>query len=86
MTNVPARIPANLIENRRIGKMPVNRRFYSVPWAMDVDPTGGCWLLASYMTHTTPFGTAQMGIERREDGFHVWPAPYDFRYTPNYYV
>lgn len=70
-----ATLPPSL-EEPTIGKMIVGQNGYTVPWAMWADTDRRCWLKASFPCLPTMSGTVRMYIERRTDGYHVWP-PHD---------
>lgn len=61
-----------------IGAMRSGDVLYTLPWAI-WGQAGALWLNANYPARAQPQGTASMRIERRPDGYHVWP-PADNRY------
>lgn len=68
-----AKLPAAL-QTPVTGNMQVGQAGYTVAWAMLADMKGQLWLKPEYDVKPQPHGTAQMRVERREDGYHVWPA------------
>jgi len=75
-----AKLPAAFRE-ATIASMKPGRPYYTVPWAMQADENGALWLRRGYTAWDCPGGTAQMRVERRDDGYHVWPVPGE-RYAP----
>ena len=75
MNNYAARLPESLLDTETIEHMKAGETAYTVFWAMTVDGTGRCFLNARYPAHPAPFGTANMRIERRKEGFHVFVPP-----------
>jgi hypothetical protein len=71
--SVQARLPEKSREATLATMEPGCRR-YTVPWAMRADKDGRMWLNLNYQAHGSPGGTVSMRVERREDGYHVWPA------------
>lgn len=57
----------------QIATMVVGDSGYTTPWAMWVDSDRLCWLHPRYDLHQQPGGTVKMRVERRSDGWHVWP-------------
>ena len=80
MNFVPARqakLPSTLETRNGINQMDLGAAGYTVPWAMEVDNDRNCWLHPKYPVDDQPHGTAEMRVELREDGYHVW-APLDY--------
>lgn len=66
---------------KTIDSMKVGESGYTTPWAMWVDLDSHMWLHPKYPVEPSIEGTVDMRVERRDDGFHVWP-PADEKYTP----
>lgn len=63
----------------RIRDMQVGDIGHTLPWAMCVDEVGFLWwkkrrywIRGDYPVRKIPFGTLEMKVERREDGYHAW--------------
>lgn len=69
-----ATLPAALRETT-IATMEPGRPYYAVPWAMQAGEDGRMWLRAGYTASARRGGTVRMRVERRPDGYHVWPVP-----------
>jgi hypothetical protein len=69
-----ARLAAALCETT-IARMEPGRTYYTVPWAMRADTEGRLWLYPGHTADVRRCGAVEMRVERREDGYHVWPAP-----------
>lgn len=77
-----ARLPEELRDTAKIANMEAGQVRYTVPWAMKADLDGALWLRPDYLASERPGGTVEMRIERRGDGYHVWPVP-GYRYSPD---
>lgn len=55
-----------------IGSMKVGQVGYALSWALRVNSSWSCYLVPSYPVSKEPFGTTNMKIERKQDGYHVW--------------
>ncbi|MEB3023446.1 MULTISPECIES: hypothetical protein [Mycolicibacter] len=62
-------------ESSTVGDMAVGEVAYTMQWGMWVDLERRCWLNPDYPAGPSPFRTANMRIERRDDGYHVWAPP-----------
>jgi hypothetical protein len=69
------------MESHTIASMMTGDVCYTVPWAMWADIERALWLHPDYEVFARPGGTAQMRVERQEDGYHAWPPP-GYRYQP----
>jgi hypothetical protein len=78
-----AKLPQRFVDRATIENMAVGDRRYTTPWGMWVDMSMDCWLHPNYPAYEKPGGTVRMPIERREDGYHVWP-PSDESYRPSH--
>jgi len=58
-----------------IKDMVVGEEAYTVPWSIQVDQDGRCWIRGDYNFSHRPFGTNQMKIRRTRDGFEVQVPP-----------
>lgn len=74
-----ATLPPSMIATT-IDAMEVGDYGYTVPWAMWVDMNNHMWLNPRYPVGSKG-GTQNMRVERRSDGFHVWP-PAGEEYIP----
>jgi hypothetical protein len=54
-----------------IKDMIVGERAYTVPWSIQVDTEGRCWIRGDYTFTDQPRGTSNMPIKRDNDGFEV---------------
>jgi hypothetical protein len=81
-TNKPdsAVLPESFIEPS-IKDTKIGQTFYTLPWGMWVDLNRMCWLHPDYPVSPEPDGTLSMRVQRRADGFHVWP-PATSSYSP----
>lgn len=82
---MPATLPDEYEEKDKLGLLPERERVYTVPWAMSVTHSGECYLNSEYTFQRSPYGTLEMAVERRADGYHVWLSPgfkYDKRDKP----
>jgi hypothetical protein len=68
-------------ETAAVSGMSVGEVGYIVSWGMWVDASRRCWLHPDYAVREAPGGTANMRIERRADGYHVW-APLGATWNP----
>lgn len=74
-----ATLPTDM-EEATIDSMAVGGTAYTVSWAMWIDAQRRAWLNPKYGV-SYRHGTLKMRVERRRDGYHVWP-PSDARYQP----
>jgi hypothetical protein len=51
--------------------MIIGEQAYTVPWSVQVDENGQCWIRGDYAFTYQPFGTSQMPITRTRNGFEV---------------
>lgn len=58
-----------------IKDMVVGEQAYTVPWSIQVDQDGQCWIRGDYAFTHKPFGTSQMPITRTRQGFEVHVSP-----------
>ncbi len=70
-----AKLPFALVDRNTLVNMKIGRSRYTTPWAMWVDADMECWLHPHYTAQREPGGTVCMRVERREDGYHVFPPP-----------
>lgn len=68
-------LPAKLVDANSIENLPLNEKWYTLPWAMDVDPEGGCWLNPTYPIEKAPHGTLNLPLMRTSKGITVYPRP-----------
>lgn len=54
-----------------IASMDVGDQGWTFPWAMYHDKSRRLWLNGGYPLHSNPFGTAEMLVSRKDDGWHV---------------
>jgi hypothetical protein len=54
-----------------IKDMIVGEQAYTVPWSLQVDHKGRCWIRGDYTFTHREFGTSKMSIRRMGDGFEV---------------
>ena len=54
-----------------IKDMIVGEQAYTVPWSIQVDQEGRCWIRGDYAFTHRRFGTSKMSITRTNDGFEV---------------
>lgn len=54
-----------------IKDMIVGEQAYTVPWSMQVDMSGSCWIRGDYAFTHRQFGTSKMLITRTIQGFEV---------------
>ena len=72
-----AKLPSTLEKRNGIRQMNLGAVGYTVPWAMEVDYDRNCWLHPKHTLNQESRGTAEMRVELREDGYHVWaPSGY----------
>lgn len=76
MPGEPVPMPRHLLEPV-LNELPIGRSVYTVPWALDVDPDGRCWINPEASGTTHPLGTATMRVTRVPDGFAVELAASD---------
>lgn len=74
-------IQPEYLEGPSVASMAVGEIAYTTPWGMWVDAERRCWLHPGYPAQHFPSGTVSMRIERRDDGWHVWP-PKGETWTP----
>ena len=65
-----AKLP-EFYEQPTIALLSVGESAWTVPWAMWIDRTRGCWLHPNYSVHQTPGGTVTMQVHRTEQGYDV---------------
>jgi hypothetical protein len=70
------------LEEYTVESMMTGESAFTVPWAMWVDRDRRCWLHPGYRVSSQPGGTVRMLVERRDDGYHVFP-PFGERYKPS---
>ncbi len=66
-----------------IQDMLIGEEAYTVPWAIQVDQNGQCWIRGDYSFSRRPFGTNQMRIRRTASGFEV-EIPAGEKFDTNY--
>lgn len=76
-----ATLPEDMEEDT-LDSMLTGESAYTTPWGMWVDAERQCWLHPAYPAHKRPGGTVEMRVERRQDGYHVWP-PRGYKYKPS---
>jgi hypothetical protein len=54
-----------------IKDMIVGEQAYSVPWSLQADQEGRCWIRGDYAFTHRAFGTSKMSIKRTRSGFEV---------------
>ena len=54
-----------------IKDMIVGEEAYTVPWSVQVDLEGQCWIRGDYAFTHREFGTSKMSIKRTNSGFEV---------------
>jgi hypothetical protein len=54
-----------------IKDMIVGENAYTVPWSVQVDQEGRCWIRGDYAFTHRRFGTSKMPIRRISNGFEV---------------
>jgi hypothetical protein len=74
---LPDDMEASTIETMMTGEIA-----YTTPWGMWVDSQRRCWLHPKYTASRHPGGTVSMRVEKRDDGYHVWP-PRGEKYQPS---
>lgn len=57
-----------------IKDMIVGEEAFTVPWSVQVDQDGMCWIRGDYAFTHRQFGTSKMSIKRTFDGFEVATA------------
>lgn len=75
------KLPRQFLDTSTLENMQVGETRYTLPWGMRVDADLECWLHPKYPANCFPGGTVQMRVERRKDGYHVWP-PAGESYSP----
>ena len=65
-----ANLPEHLFRSS-IRDMLVGEQAYTVPWSVQVDQDGKCWIRGDYAFTHKPFGTSRMPVKRTGDGFEV---------------
>jgi hypothetical protein len=75
-----AKLPAGLTQPC-IRDMKVGASGWTVPWAMMVDGEQNCYLNGHYSVDRAQGGTAQMRVDRNDDGYAVY-IPKGFKYNP----
>lgn len=58
-----------------IKDMIIGEKAYTVPWSIQVDQFGRCWIRGDYTFTHRPFGTSRMPIRRTGGGFEVQVSP-----------
>jgi hypothetical protein len=74
-TQLPEHLARVTIQDMIIGE-----QAYTVPWSIQVDQEGMCWIRGDYAFTHRQFGTSKMSIIRTGDGFEVevsWDTHYD---------
>jgi hypothetical protein len=66
-----------------IKDMIVGEKAFTVPWSIQVDHEGLCWIRGDYAFTHRQFGTSKMSIKRTFDGFEVETSR-DTRYEQVY--
>jgi hypothetical protein len=69
-----ARLPEHMARVT-IKDMIVGERAFTVPWSIQVDQHGRCWIRGDYTFTYQPFGTSRMPIKRTNGGFVVNVSP-----------
>lgn len=77
-----ARLPAELYDTSGIKDMPFGEWKYTVPWAMQVDMDGLCWINAAFTVEDQRSGTVTMGVLRDAGGVSVQIRDLDYLWTP----
>lgn len=67
------RLPQRFLDTFTLNNMREGETRFTLPWGMWVDADMECWLHPDYPAELRVHGTAQMRVERRQDGYHVWP-------------
>jgi hypothetical protein len=49
----------------------IGEQAYTVPWSIQVDQDGRCWIRGDYAFTHRQFGTSRMAIRRTSNGFEV---------------
>lgn len=78
-TSLTSTLPASM-HAKTADTLKVGESGYMVPWAAWVDTNSRMWLSPKHRVGPQK-GTSTMRVERRSDGFHVWPPP-GAEYTP----
>lgn len=68
LTPFAAALPEEFFETP-ISALKIGQMAYVVPWAMEIDSDGLCWISADHPVDLTGGGTACMRITRTEHGF-----------------
>lgn len=69
-----ARLPERMARVT-IKDMIIGEKAYTVPWSIQVDQFGRCWIRGDYTFTHRPFGTSRMPIRRTSGGFEVQVSP-----------
>lgn len=72
-----ARLPEDM-EGSTLATMTTGETCYTTPWAMWADTGRRLWLHPGYPAHTAGHGNAQMRVELRLDGYHVWDCGHKY--------
>jgi hypothetical protein len=54
-----------------IKDMIIGEQAFTVPWSVQVDQDGMCWIRGDYAFTHRQFGTSKMSIKRTFDGFEI---------------
>jgi hypothetical protein len=65
-----ARLPEQMLRVT-IKDMLIGESAYTVPWSIQIDQHGRCWIRGDYTFTHRKFGTSQMAIKRNAYGFEV---------------
>lgn len=68
--HVNTQLPEHMVRVT-IKDMIVGEHAYTVPWSIQVDQEGSCWIRGDYAFTHRQFGTSRMSIKRTTDGFEV---------------
>ena len=66
-----------------IKDMIIGEQAFTVPWSIQVDQDGKCWIRGDYSFTHQQFGTSKMSIKRTFSGFEVQVSQ-DAHYDPLY--
>jgi hypothetical protein len=77
-----ARLPEHMARVT-IKDMIVGEEAYTVPWSIQVDQEGKCWIRGDFTFTHNQFGTSQMQIKRTNSGFEVQVSRGE-QYEPTY--
>ena len=64
-----------------IKDMIIGEQAFAVPWSIQVDQDGNCWIRGDYAFTHRKFGTSKMLIRRTSNGFEVHVSQ-DAQYEP----